>query len=263
MKSKRKFGLALSGGGVKGAVHAGMIHYFNEINFTPDIIAGTSTGAIVGSLYAAGRSGQDIFDFFLNERPYSRTLWSGNRGLINTPVLGEVIAKQAKVLTFEELQIPLITAATNMLTGKATYFSSGDLINAVLASAAFPGVFTPIEINGELYSDGGLQNHFPADIIRQEVDVLIGMHLSPIKPFTIKDLASTKDVLARTLDIQGSEAEFTKLELCEIGMCPEELCDYGTFDFNKDKMQQMFDLGYAQIKKHEKQLIHLINIPNE
>jgi NTE family protein len=263
MKSKKKFGLVLSGGGVKGAVHAGMIHYFNEINFTPDIIAGTSTGAIVGSLYAAGNSGKAILDFFLNERPYSRTLWSGSRGIINTPVLGETIAKHAKIETFGELAIPLITVATNMLTGKAVYFSTGDLINPVLASAAFPGVFTPIEINGELYSDGGLQNHFPADIIRPEVDFLIGMHLSPIKPFTIKDLASTKDVLARTVDIQGAEAEFSKLELCDIGMCPEELCDYGTFDFNKDKMQKMFDLGYVQIKKHEKQLINLINSSNE
>jgi NTE family protein len=254
---KKKIGLALSGGGVKGAVHAGMIHFFDEIGFKPDIIAGTSAGAIVGSLYASGKSGKEILDFFMKERPFSTKLWSGNRGLINTPALAETIASTVNTKTFEELEIPLITTASNMLTGKAEYFSTGELVNRVLASASFPGVFTPIDMNGSLYSDGGLLNHFPADLLRNNTDFLIGMHLSPTKSYTVTDLKSTKDVLARTLDIQGSEAEFKKLELCDIGICPSELTEFGTFDFNKIKMQEMFDLGYAYIQKHEKVLRRL------
>ena len=255
---KKKVGLALSGGGVKGAVHAGMIHFFDEIGFKPDIIAGTSAGAIVGALYASGKSGKEILNFFMEERPFSTKLWSGNRGLINTPALAETISNTVKRTTFEELGIPLITTASNMFTGKAEYFSTGDLVTRVLASASFPGVFTPIEMNGALYSDGGLLNHFPVDLITDKADFIIGMHLSPIKPFALKDLKNTKDVLSRTVDIQGSEAEFAKLNLCDIGMCPSELTEYGTFDFNKEKMQEMFDLGYSYIKNHENELITLI-----
>ena len=263
MEDKKKIGLALSGGGVKGAAHAGMIHFFDEIGFKPNIIAGTSAGAIVGALYSAGKSGKEILDFFSAERQYSLTLWSGNRGIINTPVLAETISKHVKVSTFEELSIPLITTASNMLTGKAEYFSSGELVNRILASASFPGVFTPIEMDGGLYSDGGLLNHFPADILHDQTDFLIGMHLSPIKHFTIEDLKSTKDILARTVDIQGAESEFGKLKLCDIAMCPSELTEFGTFDFKKEKMQEMFDLGYDQIKKHEHKLVELINLKNE
>ena len=286
---KKKIGLVLSGGGVKGAVHAGMIHYFDEIGFKPDSIAGTSTGAIVGSLYAAGKTGKEILDFFMTERPYSRKLWSGNKGLINTAGLADTIAKHVKVETFEELKIPLITAASNMFTGKSAYFSKGPLVRCVLASASFPGVFSPMEIDGVLYSDGGLLNHFPADVLRPQVDFLIGMHLSPIKQYTMDDLKSTKDVLARTVDIQGAEWEFgryydlrwaiqnrlrrvdiqgaewefEKLDLCDIAMCPSELTHYGTFDFSTDKMQEMFGLGFNYIQKHEKELITLMKNNND
>ena len=255
---KKKIGLVLSGGGVKGAVHAGMIHFFDEIGFKPDIIAGTSAGAIVGALYGSGKSGKEILDFFMKERPYSLALWSGNRGLINTPELAKTVKEHVKINTFEELEIPLITTASNMLTGKAEYFSSGDLVNRVLASASFPGVFSPMEMDGELYADGGLLNHFPADILRGQTDFLIGMHLSPIKPLEISDLNSTKDILTRTIDIQGAESEFGKLNLCDIAMCPVELTEYGTFDFKKEKMLEMFDLGYSYIQKHEQTLRNLL-----
>jgi NTE family protein len=244
-------GLALSGGGVKGAVHAGMIHFFDEIGFKPDIISASSAGALVGAFYSSGKSGKEIFDFFLNERPFSRSLWSGNMGLINTPELKKTIQKHMPIDSFEELNIPIVTTTTNMFSGSLETFRSGDLIEKILASSSFPGVFSPMQINGQYYSDGGILNNFPADIIREECDFLIGMNLSPNKLLTADDLKYTKDILSRTVDIQGSQAELNKLKLCDIGMCPDELTTYSTFDFNPEKMQELFDLGYSYIKKHQ------------
>ena len=255
---KKSIGLALSGGGVKGAVHAGMIHFFDEIGLKPTLISGTSAGAIVGALYASGKSGKQIFDFFIEERPFSRSLLSGNRGLINTPELRKTLEAYDMKTVFEDLHIPLITTASNMLTGKAHYFESGELMDKVLASASFPGLFSPMEIEGVLYSDGGILNNFPVDLIHKKTDIVIGMHLSPNKQLTLGNLSSTTDILSRTVDIQGSEAEYNKLELCDIGMCPPELMNYNTFDFKKEKMQQLFDLGYTYTKSYEAQLTQMV-----
>lgn len=251
---RKKIGLVLSGGGVKGAVHTGMIHFFDEVGFKPDIICGSSAGAIVGALYASGKKGKEIFDFFSTERPFSRSLWSGNMGLVNTPELAKTFEKHIENDSFESLQIPLVTTASNMFTGDLETFRSGELIKRVLASASFPGVFSPMQIDGQYYSDGGILNNFPVDIIKAECEYMIGMYLSPNKPLTSNDLKNTKDILSRTVDIQGSQAEFNKLKMCDIGICPQELTSYSTFDFNHDKMQELFDLGYSHMKKHQSTL---------
>jgi len=256
---KKRIGLTLSGGGVKGVVHAGMIHYFDEIGLKPDIISGTSAGAIVGALYASGNTGKQIRDFFLNERPYSASMWAGKMGLIKTQEIKQILQKHMEHDCFEDLKIPLITTATNLMSGNIHYFSEGRLFDRVLASASFPGVFSPMEMDGALYSDGGILNHFPVDVIRNQSDFLIGMHLSPNKILQSSNLTSTRDILARAVDIQGSAAEIKKLALCDIALCPEELVQYSTFDFDKAKMHEMFDLGYAYIKAQSDKLIPLIS----
>lgn len=256
---KHKIGLALSGGGVKGAVHAGMIHFFDEIGFKPDVIAGTSAGAIVGAFYANGMTGKEIFDFFLYERPFSRSLWAGSKGIINTAALRETFENYLPHDRFEALPINLVTTATNMLSGNSETFREGPLISRVLASASFPGVFSPMEMDGILWSDGGILNNFPVDVIRNECEHVIGMYLSPNKSLQLTDLKYTSDILSRTIDIQGSQAEYNKLKLCDIGMYPENLVKYGSFDFNKAKLQEMFDLGYELANSNKTQLIHLSN----
>ena len=257
--TKKKVGLALSGGGAKGAAHAGMIHFFDEIGFKPHIICGTSAGAIVGAMYASGKTGEEILNFFGEDRPYSTKLWSGNRGIIRTPEIRKLFEKHFDHDTFEGLHIPLITTATDMFTGNGQTFNSGPLIDRILCSAAFPGVFSPMEMDGTLYSDGGITNNFPADVLDGKVDFLIGMYLSPNKPLQMKDLGNTKNILARTVDIQGTQAEENKLALCDIGIFPRELVNYSTFDLKKDILQELFDLGYASIKPYKQQLLDLMN----
>lgn len=254
-----RIGLALSGGGVKGVVHAGMIHFFDEIGFKPTIISGTSAGAVVGLLYATGHSGEEILHFFLTEKPFSTTFWKGSRGLIETKKIRQIFSKYIVYDDFARLKYEFKPVATNMLDGSSRVFESGSVIDAVLASAAFPGIFQPMEIDNVLYSDGGILNHFPADIIRQKCDFLVGMHLSPNKILKNEDLNSTSDILARTVDIQGSEAEVKKLEMCDVALFPEQLRNYATFDTKEEKMMEMFKLGYAYAEKHETQLKQMLS----
>ena len=195
----------------------------------------------------------------MTEKPFSTTYWKGNRGLIDTSKLRQIFAKYIVYDNFAKLKCEFKPVATNMLEGKSHVFQSGSVIDAVLASAAFPGVFQPMEIGDAVYSDGGILNHFPVDIIRYQCDFLIGMHLSPNKVLTNKDLDSTRDILARTVDIQGSEAEVKKLDLCDIALFPNELQNYATFDTNEEKLQEMFELGYAYAQKHEEQLKQFIS----
>jgi NTE family protein len=256
---EKRLGLALSGGGVKGVVHAGMIHFFDEIGFKPHVISGTSAGAVVGLLFASGHSGKEILDFFLTEKPFSTTYWKGNRGLIDTSKLRQIFAKYIVYDSFSHLKCKFKPVATDMLHGKSHVFQSGSVIDAVLASAAFPGVFQPMEIGDTVYSDGGILNHFPVDLIRYECDFVVGMHLSPNKVLTYDDLDSTKDILARTIDIQGSEAEVKKLDLCDVGLFPHELTQYATFDTKEQKLHEMFELGYAYAQKNKAQLIQAVS----
>ncbi|UTW66355.1 patatin-like phospholipase family protein [bacterium SCSIO 12643] len=256
---KHQIGLALSGGGVKGVVHAGMIHFFDEIGFKPSIISGTSAGAVVGLLYATGHSGEEILHFFLTEKPFSTSFWKGDRGLIETRKIRQIFSKYIVYDDFGRLKCDFKPVATNMLNGTSKVFESGSVIDAVLASAAFPGIFQPMEINDVLYSDGGILNHFPADIIRDECNYLVGMHLSPNKILKNEDLDSTRDILARTVDIQGSEAEVKKLEICDVALFPEQLRNYATFDTKEEKIMEMFKLGYAYAEKHEAQLTQMLS----
>lgn len=255
--AKKKIGLALSGGGAKGVVHAGMIHYFDEIGLQPDIISGTSAGAIAGAMYANGYSGLEIYDLFLHEKPFSAKYWKGILGFIETSKLRSIFYRYILGDSFEYTDIELRLVATDMLKGQVKIFDQGSVIDAILASAAFPGVFQPMEIGDNMYSDGGILNHFPADVIRKDCDFLIGMHLSPNKVIEKKDLSSTREILSRALSLDGSYQEEHKLNLCDIGMMPKELADYATFDVKEEKLKAMFDLGYHYIKQYESELIQL------
>ena len=83
---------------------------------------------------------------------------------------------------FSALKIPLQVTATNILSGELKVFSKGPLIRAILASAAFPGFFAPVEIGKGYYVDGGVLNNFPVDLLREQADFLIGVYVNPFEP---------------------------------------------------------------------------------
>ncbi len=161
LSTDRPVNVVLSGGGVKGVAHAAFLEYLELHNIQINAIAGSSAGALVGALYASGLRPKEILTFF-KTTPIFRYTWLNPRkaGIFDSARYAEMIKVYVKE-TFEELSMPLTVTAVNIERGRPVYFNEGALISPLLASCAVPAVFSPVMIDGELYSDGGIMDNFP------------------------------------------------------------------------------------------------------
>lgn len=189
----KKIGLALGGGGAKGLAHISMLEVFDDLNIRPHCIAGTSIGAVVGALYAAGLTGKQIkervqervisrsdsFKQVLRKKEAFKTLeffdWSfKTTGLFKGDKFLEFLYEFMGVATFEDLKIPLSIVTSDFWTAEEIVMSSGELLPAVKASMGLPGVFTPVEREGRVLVDGGGVNPLPHDLLR-ECDLVVAI----------------------------------------------------------------------------------------
>lgn len=197
-----KLALVLSGGGARGAAHVGVLKVLEELRVPVDVIAGTSMGSIVGGLYAAGLSPQEMEDELASidwddafnddvpraQRPYRRKqeesqylsklvlgIQNGKvafpSGLVEGQKLNFILRKLtlhvATVDDFDRLPIPYRTVGTDISTGHKVVLSKGSLADSMRASMAFPGLFAPVEIDGKLLVDGGVSENFPVETARE------------------------------------------------------------------------------------------------
>lgn len=208
-KPRPKVGLVLSGGGAKGFAHIGVLKVLEEAGVKIDYIGGTSMGAVVGGLYASGYSARQIdsifkatdFDALLQDFiPRSSKNFYGKRndelyavslpfnkfrigvpsalskGLYNYNLLTKLTHKVRHIRDFNQLPIPFLCVATDIETGEQVILDKGYLAQAMAASAAFPSLFSPVEIDGRLLVDGGVVNNYPIDEIKKlGADIIIGV----------------------------------------------------------------------------------------
>ena len=247
----KSIGLILSGGGSKGLAHAGVIKFLEEQNIIPDRIAGTSAGSIVGALYAWGKTPEEILTFFKSIYLFHwKHLTFKKAGLIDSESFKHYFHSIFKDAVLGELKIPLQITATDLVRGKLKVFGPDTkIVDAILASSAFPGIVSPYEIKGRLYSDGGILNHFPTDILQGHCETLIGIYVSPIQKIEAKDLTSIKSVTARAFDLFSANSSIHKFDHCDWLIEPEALSLYSTFETSKVKMEAIFDIGYESAKK--------------
>ncbi|TYB76011.1 patatin [Bizionia saleffrena] len=204
-----KVGLVLSGGGAKGLAHIGALKVIDSLGIRVDYVAGTSMGAIVGSLYASGYSGKQLDSIFKrvdfskiindnipreaktfyereNYEKYAVTLPFDNfslklpsalsRGQNTFNLLSRLTLHVSNTDDFSKLPIPFFCIATNIENGQPVILDKGNLALAVKASGAFPSLFQPVLINDELLIDGGVVNNYPIDELRAKgMDVIIGV----------------------------------------------------------------------------------------
>ncbi|WP_428225545.1 patatin-like phospholipase family protein [Flavobacterium sp.] len=247
----RSIGLALSGGGTKGLAHAGVLQFLTEQKIQPNYIAGTSAGAIIAALYAAGKTPVEILDFFksiyfFNWRHFTFT----KAGFIDAEAFKAYFKTIFKDTCINELPIPIYIAATDLIKGESIVFDGQTkIVDAILASSAFPGVFSPYEFEGNLYSDGGILNHFPTDLLPESSHFNIGVYVSPIQQITPNSLKSIKAVTARSFDLLFGNSSAHKFSNCHWVIQPDALTRYGTFETNKTKMDEIYEIGYAESKK--------------
>lgn len=239
-----KIGLALSGGGVRGFFHAGLLHAFRERDMQVDVISGTSAGAITGALYAANKNLKEVTDRFPKRMRYlffEPTLLIKSK-FNPTSILKEYLQLYLDGLVFDDMAVPLNINAVNLSSGDTEIFDEGTVLDAVMAAAAIPGVFNFFHENGNIYVDGGLTMNLPAATIRDKCDFLIGVNLLPFKERSYTKLPSRRHLIQRSVDIFHRHNNQQQVDLCDVVISPKALGNYPTFDTTNKN--ELFDLGY-------------------
>lgn len=167
-RKRKKIGLALGGGSVRGAAHLGVLEVLEREGLRPDYVAGVSAGSVVGAVYCAGLKLDEIKRLALGLQ------WR-KLGRVTRPRLGffdgrrleEYLNKAIGPLQFEDLEVPLAAVAVDITCGELVVLKEGPVAPAVRASCAIPGIFTPVERGEQILVDGGMLNNVPVSVARE------------------------------------------------------------------------------------------------
>jgi NTE family protein len=238
-----EFGLVLSGGGARGIAHLGALQAFREWGLVPEIIAGTSAGAIIAAFHATGMEPEDIFDFIRSTEIFSLKKYAISKpGFVDTEKFFDRFRDCFESDSFSTLSVPVLVTATNLLSGEPMVFSKGELVRPILASAAFPGVFTPVRIDDAYYIDGGVLNNFPVDLVSGKCKKIIGIYVNPFEKKAYKEFKHSLSILERAYQIRASRDSLSKFDDCSLVISPQGLKRFGTFDLNN--LETIYQLGY-------------------
>lgn len=237
-----KLGLALSGGGAKGFAHVGVFKLLEECGLMPDVIIGTSVGALMGTLFADGYSADELKVLFTG-REFSdfAELQIPKAGLFDSKRFRSFLKRHLRAKTFEELKIPMIVVATDLDNGESHEFRSGPIVDAVTASCSIPIIFNPVVINGIHYVDGGLFHNFPVSLIREQCERVIGVNVSPLVPQKYKQ--TIFHIAERSYHYMFRANTLEDREMCDVLIETEEFGMYKTFDL--ENVEQIAKIGYT------------------
>ena len=286
-KKDLKVGLVLSGGGAKGMAHIGALKVIEELGVRIDYIGGTSTGAIVGGLYAVGysavqidsifkeinfseliqddlpRSTKTFFEKYESER-YALTLpfqdfkislpSSISKGQNMYDLFSKLTLHVNDIEDFNELPIPFFCIATNIESGKETVLNKGYLPRAVAASSALPTLFNPVKLGDSIFIDGGITNNYPIDRVRaMGADIIIGID--------VQDSLKTRENLKSVIEILGQINNYETIELMkekrnktDIYIHPN-INDYTVVSF--DEKNEIIQIGSKEALLFKNELIAL------
>lgn len=281
-KKRPRIGLVLSGGGARGFAHIGVLKILEANHIPVDYVAGASMGALVGALYATGRTpaemenlvetldwnkllqGRPDFDQLTYRRKQDRrnlpgaiTL-GGKKTNLKLPsslnpgheiglVLDNLMLPYGDNADFDNLPIPFRAVATDLVNADTVVLKSGSLAQALRATMAIPAVFAPIELDGKILADGGILNNIPTDVVKaMGADIVLVVNIES----QLGDRKSLQDlvgILGQTFYVATVENSRRSLRQADIIVAPD-LKNYGTFDFNAGK--EIVQLGYegAQAK---------------
>jgi NTE family protein len=290
MKSRRddrtpKIGVALSGGGVRGFAHLGVLQVLEEADIPVQAIAGTSMGGLVAGLYAAGVPLQALIDFAnkvgIMDLASPDERW---RGLFDhdkmAPMLANLLGDPE--ITFEDLDIPAAVVAADVERRELVLLREGPLLPALLATAAFPLVFTPVYHQGRWLVDGGVANNFPVDVVRHMgADRVLGVNVPPsvrlgLDRETHNTVLSVRALSLLTHRTREWQLPFLIADACvgisidainrtRLALCPPDLLlevhlpNVGIFSTNKNG--EAIAAGYRLAREHWADLVALRSRP--
>jgi len=250
---KKCFGLALGGGAASGFTHIGVLKALDEAGLRPAFVAGTSVGSLIGALYCAGLSWQQIWQEGEElDWPDLVKVTMPTMGLVNPDKLQTLVDRLVDGRTIEELPVPFQAVAVDLVSGREIILASGPLGRAVRASCSIPGIFTPLDDGSRLLADGGILNNLPARQVKQMgADFVVSVDLAfsgwdqQKKPTNLLDVlfASTFIFMSNT-GAQGRDAS-------DLLVVPQ-LAGIGFHDMSRK--QEMLELGYQAMQPHIKML---------
>lgn len=284
-----RIGLVLSGGGAKGLAHIGVLRVLEEMRIPIDYVGGTSMGAIIGGFYASGLAPDEIdaimksLDWWntmkdlppRREQVYRRKIESERyflnleMGLKNWSIMlpRSAVAGQklnyilaintlatAIITNFDQLPLPFRCVATDIQSGEAVILDHGSLAEAMRASMAVPGLFTPVTIAGRLLVDGGLENNIPVDIVRaMGADTIIAVDVgaADVEAQKKMPLATISEILSRSYTILKRPQEEKQLAGANIIISPQA-ADLGAAEFYR--VSEFVDRGQAAAQTMTDQL---------
>ena len=284
-----KIGLVLSGGGARGLAHIGILKLIDSLQITIDYIVGTSMGGIVGGLYAAGYSGNEIekyvlnsdwSEMFLDQPPRERVPYLQKKddgkfqvelGLKDfTPVIpsgliygqnvllkfSDLTSAFASIEDFDELPIPFRCIAVDLITGNEVVLKQGSLAKAMRATMAIPTVFSPVEWGDSLLIDGGILNNFPADILKQMgAEIIIGVNVGSTL-MKKSDLNSIVSILEQTMVLTDYARQNENSKYCDLLIRPE-LEGYSSADFDAERISEIVRIGNECARINKTKLIEI------
>jgi len=249
--------MVLSGGAARGLAHVGVLRALAEEGLEPQALAGSSAGAIVAALYAAGYSADDMLEFFIVKSPFKLSkLALAKPGIFDTAKTVSDFLEYFPDDSFEALGKPIHVVATDLIEARADIISSGRLVPAILASASTPLVFTPTEIDGRWYSDGGITDNFPVAPLEGACDVILGVYASPLRAIGRRDLHSSLAVVERALEIGMFYNSQLKFSRCDLVLCPSELSRFGSFDIKH--FPEIAEIGYRAARGRMDDILRVV-----
>jgi NTE family protein len=270
LPDRPRIGLALSGGGARGIAHIGVLQVLEELRIPVDIVTGTSMGALVGGMYAAGMSPSELeaivtgIDWpaaFTDKPPRATRSFrrkQDDRGFLTSIRLGmrdgglalplgiiqgqelellmrRLLARVREVRDFDDLRIPFRAVATDIVTGEAVVMRDGDLVTALRASMSIPGAFEPVERDGRLLVDGMVVNNLPiAQAIAMGADVVIAVDVgTPLR--TRDEISSAITVADQVLAILTKDKTQVQIDQLRPGdlLIRPDLTAFGNADFER------------------------------
>ena len=245
-----KVGLVLGGGGAKGAATVGVLKVIEESDLEIDYIAGTSIGAIIGGLYAAGYTADELEQFLLSQE--WEDILQGHR----VELLLKNLFQARGVVDFEDLRIPFRCVATERRSLREQVLMGGDVVKAIRASMSIPKLYEPVKINGLELVDGGMVNNLPVDVakamgadfivavdLKQDDDESLGIELGE---GLVRYWLSRPDIKRYNENIKD----------VDIHIHPY-LPGYNAMSFGRDNCERMMDIGEEEGRTHWDRLIHV------
>jgi len=255
MKKNYKIGIALGGGAARGYAHIGVLNAIDELNIPISYVSGTSIGSFIGALYASG----NLKNFenevrsknsFMKDVLFKLDPVFPKLSIMNGNEVIKIFKELTDIRTFEELEIPLTTVATDIINNKKIESNKGDIINAIKASIAIPGVLTPTYVDENLCVDGGLIDPVPLQsIVDMGSDITLAVNLYGLQSSKKNDHKyNIVDIVDRSAKIILNNVAHLSFKNNEPDILIEPPIDqFKGWDFHKSN--DLIEIGYNTAKK--------------